>query len=81
LIKGMKSPGRGCALAMDCAYEGNETRALVRKLGYKAVVPPNLKRRKPWKLDRPSLQTAQRGRAALSQAQRLSQALHTLRQT
>jgi len=48
----MKSPKRGCALAMDCAYEGNETRALVRKLGYKAVVPPNPRRRKPWKLDK-----------------------------
>jgi transposase len=37
---------------MDCAYEGNETRALVRKLGYKPVVPPNPRRRKRWKLDK-----------------------------
>lgn len=37
---------------MDCAYEGDETRALVRELGYKPVVPPNPRRRKPWKLNR-----------------------------
>jgi transposase len=48
----MKSPTRNRALAMDCAYEGNQTRALARKLGYKPVVPPNPRRRKPWKLDK-----------------------------
>jgi transposase len=37
---------------MDSAYEGNETRALVRKPGFIPVVPPNPRRRKPWKPDR-----------------------------
>lgn len=37
---------------MDCAYEGNETRALARTLGYVPVVPPNPLRLKPWKLHR-----------------------------
>ena len=53
LIKDMKSPKRGCALLMDGAYQGDETRALARKLGYKPVVPPNPQRRKPWELDKP----------------------------
>ena len=39
-------------LATDSAYEDNETRALVRKLGFIPVVTPNPRRRKPWKLDR-----------------------------
>ncbi len=37
---------------MDCAYEGNETRARARSLGYRPVVPPNPLRRRPWRLDR-----------------------------
>ena len=37
---------------MDCAYQGDETRALARKLGYKPVVPPNPQRLKPWKLNK-----------------------------
>ena len=37
---------------MDCAYEGNETRALARTLGYVPVVPPNPRRKKPWRLHR-----------------------------
>ena len=36
---------------MDCAYEGNETRALARRLGYVPVVPPNPLRLKPWRLN------------------------------
>ena len=43
---------RRCALLMDCTYEGNETRALARSLGYVPVVPPNPRRRRPWRLDR-----------------------------
>ena len=46
-----RAPTRRCALLMDCAYEGNETRALARSLGYRPVVPPN-PRVKPWRLDR-----------------------------
>jgi transposase len=34
---------------MDRAYEGDETRSLVRKLGYKPVVPPKKNRVVPWK--------------------------------
>jgi transposase len=37
-------------MAMDCAYEGDATRALVRQLGFKPVVPPNPRR--PWRLNR-----------------------------
>jgi len=42
----------GCQLLMDCAYEGDETIALARELGYEPVVPPNPKRLKPWTYDR-----------------------------
>ncbi len=37
---------------MDCAYAGNETRALGRALGYVPVVPPNPLRLRPWRLNR-----------------------------
>ena len=37
---------------MDCAYQGDETRALARKLGFKPVVPPNPQRLKPWRYDK-----------------------------
>ena len=37
---------------MDCAYEGNETRALACSLGYRPVVPPNPLRRDPCRLNR-----------------------------
>ena len=47
-----RAPTRRCALLMDCAYQGNETRALARSLGYVPVVPPNPLRRKPWRLNR-----------------------------
>jgi transposase len=36
---------------MDCAYEGDATRALAREMGFIPVVPPNPLRKKPWKLD------------------------------
>ena len=39
LIADMQSHADGAALLMDMAYEGNETRKLVRELGYTAVVP------------------------------------------
>ena len=47
-----RAPTRRCALLMDCAYEGNETRALARTLGYRPVVPSNPLRLRPWRLDR-----------------------------
>jgi len=37
---------------MDRAYEGDETLALARELGYSPVVPPNPNRRAPWEYDR-----------------------------
>jgi len=38
-------------LIMDRAYEGNETRYLVRSLGFEPVVPPLQTRRDPWPYD------------------------------
>jgi hypothetical protein len=37
---------------MDRAYEGNETRELVKSFGYNPVVPPNPRRVIPWDYDR-----------------------------
>lgn len=48
LIRRLKLPRKGCALAMDRAYEGNETRRLARRRGFKPVVPPNPNRLRPW---------------------------------
>ena len=39
-------------LAMDRAYEGNETQRLSRSLGYEPVVPPNPNRLNPWAYDK-----------------------------
>jgi len=36
---------------MDRAYEGDETRQLVRDLGFIPVVPPKSNRREPWEYD------------------------------
>ena len=47
-----RAPSRRCALLMDSAYEGNETRALVRSPGYRPVAPPNPLRLRRWRLDR-----------------------------
>ena len=41
-----------CQLLVACAYEGDETRELARGLGYQPVVPPTLKRLRPWQYDR-----------------------------
>ena len=40
------------SLAMDRAYEGNETQRLSRSLGYDPVVPPNPNRLNPWDYDK-----------------------------
>ncbi len=37
---------------MDCAYEGDETRQLVRELACVPVVPPTKNRKEPWDYDR-----------------------------
>ena len=52
LIGNLGCPADGCALVMDRAYEGDETRGLASLLGSKPVVPPNPQRLKPWKLDK-----------------------------
>jgi transposase len=41
-----------CFMVMDRAYEGNETRELVVRLGHVPVVPPNSNRLEPWEYDR-----------------------------
>ena len=37
---------------MDMAYEGDETRGLACLFGFRPVVPPNPRRRTPWRLNR-----------------------------
>jgi transposase len=41
-----------CAMIMDKAYEGDETRNLVSKLGFSPVVPPKSSRTEPWEYDK-----------------------------
>jgi transposase len=41
-----------CAVIMDRAYEGEDTRELVCSLGYHSVVPPKQNRLQPWKYDK-----------------------------
>ena len=45
-------PVAGAPLAMDRAYEGDETRQLVRDLGMTPVVPPKANRKAEWNYDR-----------------------------
>ena len=40
------------AILMDKAYEDNETRETIEKLGYVPVVPPKINRKNPWKYDK-----------------------------
>jgi transposase len=51
LRAGGRAPA-GCHLAMDRAYEGDETRQLAEDLGYLLMVPPNPNRLHPWEYDR-----------------------------
>lgn len=39
-------------MAMDKAYEGDETRASVTKAGFAPVVPPKENRKEPWDYDK-----------------------------
>jgi transposase len=41
-----------CAMIMDKAYEGDETRKLVSELGFSPVVPPKSNRVEPWEHDK-----------------------------
>ncbi len=52
LLKSWESPVAGAPLAMDRAYEGDETRQLVRDLGMTPVVPPKANRKVKWEYDR-----------------------------
>ena len=52
LLKSWADPVAGAPLAMDRAYEGDETRQLVRDLGMTPVVPPKANRKVKWNYDR-----------------------------
>jgi transposase len=52
LIANLGCPRQGCALVMDMAYEGDETRGLACLLGFKPIVPPNPLRLRPWQFNR-----------------------------
>ena len=41
-----------CAVIMDRAYEGDETRSLISGFGFSPVVPPKRNRKEPWEYDR-----------------------------
>ena len=43
---------KGLPLAMDRAYEGDETRQLVLELGLEPVVPPKSNRITPWEYNK-----------------------------
>ncbi len=45
-------PDDGKYMLMDRAYEGDETREMVRSLGLIPVVPPKKNRKKPWEYDK-----------------------------
>ena len=47
-----KATGEDAPLAMDLAYEGDETRQLVCDLGMTPVVPPKANRKVKWNYDR-----------------------------
>lgn len=80
LLRSWGATGRQCALLMDGAYEGDETRQLALNLGLLPVVPPNSPSAAPLEIGSRSLRQTQRGRAPFSPAQRLSPHLHPLRQ-
>lgn len=48
LLQAWEKPLRGLPLAMDRAYEGDETRQLVLDIGLEPVVPPKSNRINPW---------------------------------
>jgi transposase len=52
LLRQLGAPLWPLYLAMDKAYEGNETRQLALELGYIPVVPPLCSRVEPWEYDR-----------------------------
>ena len=66
-------------LIMDRAYEDNETLQLALDFGFLPVVPPRPQRLEPWQYDKAMLPSAQRNRAAVPPAERLSAHLLALR--
>lgn len=79
LLSGWQGRPEQVPLVMDRAYEGDETRQLVLQLGFEPVVPPQSQPPQPLDLRPPPLSKAQRGRAPVPQAKRLSPHLLTLR--
>ena len=52
LLRRLGAQRHSPALAMDRAYEGDETRQLALALGFTPVVPPLSSRAEPWEYDR-----------------------------
>ena len=52
LLQELDERFKNSKMLMDKAYEGNETRSLVRSLDMIPVVPPKSNRKKPWKYDK-----------------------------
>jgi transposase len=52
LLMKLGAASEPCAMIMDRAYEGDETRKLVSKLGFSPVVPPKSNRTEPWEYDK-----------------------------
>jgi transposase len=48
LLLSLGSAVEPCSLLADRAYEGDETRLLIRDLGFSPVIPQNPNRLKPW---------------------------------
>ena len=52
LLVSLGTASEPCAIIMDRAYEGDETRNLVSSLGFSPVVPPKSNRIEPWIYDK-----------------------------
>lgn len=52
LLTALGKASEPCAMIMDRAYEGDETRKLVSELGFSPVVPPKSSRAEPWEHDK-----------------------------
>lgn len=52
LLTELGATSKPCAMIMDRAYEGDETRKLVSELGFSPVVPPKSSRTEPWEYDK-----------------------------
>ena len=52
LLTELGAASKPCAMIMDKAYEGDETRELASSLGYSPVTPPKSSRTEPWEHDK-----------------------------